>query len=237
MVLLTLCAVVASLLVTYLSFLVFHSPFNLIPYIVAVLVPLIVAPLVSFAVVSLLYEVNQAHLGMQKLAITDGLTKAFNRRHFFEVAQIELDRAVRYGTPISLLLIDADNFKAINDAYGHVCGDRVLQNISHSCMENIRQEDVFARYGGEEFILLMPQTHADGAIILAERIRSRIAEQVDFFDGKRILATVSIGVSTITSGTLEQLIEQADQALYQAKRLGKNRVVQGSSFADSNRTG
>jgi diguanylate cyclase (GGDEF)-like protein len=150
-----------------------------------------------------------------------------NRRSFLEKSQVELSRARRLHRPLTLVLMDIDHFKQINDAHGHPCGDQVLVEFSKVCTENIREFDVFARFGGEEFILLMPEADLDQAFQVSERLRLSVAERSIHCDEGNISITASLGIATLGGehDTLEQIIQRADQALYRAKQAGRNRSV------------
>jgi diguanylate cyclase (GGDEF)-like protein len=165
---------------------------------------------------------------VQQLATTDSLTQLFNRRHFYRVAEREFERALRYNRPLSLLILDVDLFKRVNDTYGHTIGDQVLQTIAARCQAALRDVDLVARYGGEEFIVLMPETTAADVPATAERLRRRIAEATFSADEHELSVTVSVGAASLDAGghglTLPGLIDRADQALYYAKRTGRNRV-------------
>ncbi|HEX2667457.1 MAG TPA: diguanylate cyclase [Gammaproteobacteria bacterium] len=164
---------------------------------------------------------------LENLATTDGLTRLYNRRHFMERAESEFERSHRYRRELSVFLIDADHFKAINDTHGHDAGDRVLRLLAATCRQGLRQLDVLGRYGGEELVVLLPETPAGLALETAERLRRSIEQlRVPALDGE-IHLSVSIGVATATSDTesVAALINQADRALYEAKRGGRNRVV------------
>jgi diguanylate cyclase (GGDEF)-like protein len=162
---------------------------------------------------------------VKSLAIRDGLTGLYNNRHFREVLghQVELSR--RYGWPLSLLFLDIDNFKSINDTWGHPEGDLVLKALADFVQSHVRLADVLCRYGGEEFVVLLPQTSWKQAYHMAERLREGIAATPISLSHGDIHITVSIGMSCLTphlSG--EDLVKAADAALYQAKQAGKNRV-------------
>lgn len=162
----------------------------------------------------------------QEKAIHDGLTGLYTHNFFQDYLEQEAKKAERYGTPLSLLMVDIDYFKKFNDTYGHPAGDRVLVNIARLLKETIREGDIAARYGGEEFILILPGTDDKGACLLAGRLREKV-QAFDFLKGKKkgVEITVSIGVTNYREGIhKEELIEQADQALYRAKREGRNRV-------------
>lgn len=157
----------------------------------------------------------------------DGLTRIHNRRAFDERLVEELRRHQRYGHHMSLLMLDIDHFKAINDRFGHVVGDHVLREVGRLLSETLRSTDFTARYGGEEFVVILPQTAEEPSRILAERLRGIIASASFVSDGQAFGVTVSIGVTTLLPGALikrKELVDKADKALYQAKRLGRNQV-------------
>jgi len=164
---------------------------------------------------------------VQHLAITDPLTELYNRRHFFELARREFYRARRYGTPMSMLMLDVDDLKLVNDTFGHQIGDQLVEFIGAQCRNQLRQVDIPSRYAGDEFIIALPETTLAGAIQVAQRIREQTSQGF-MADGQNLVpAAVSIGVSEMDSGcfSLETLINRADQALYSAKQAGKNQVV------------
>ncbi|MEF2144682.1 MAG: sensor domain-containing diguanylate cyclase [Desulfovibrionaceae bacterium] len=161
-----------------------------------------------------------------KLASTDHLTGANNRRHFMELARQEFSRRRRHAGNISLLLIDLDRFKSVNDSMGHAAGDAVLKNFTTRCLGILREEDSFGRLGGEEFAVLLPNTDLDGAVQVAERIRAVMAENPVRTTSGSVLTTVSVGVALAPSGMndVDELLALADKALYRAKQAGRNRV-------------
>ncbi len=163
----------------------------------------------------------------QRLAITDPLTGIFNRRYFFQVASIEFRRSLRHRTDLSVLMIDIDRFKRVNDTYGHQIGDVTLQKVAAACRSSIRDIDVLARYGGEEFIILLPDTDEVGAMRVAHRLHEAVSTHPVKANGHEISITVSIGVAVMENGiqNLDTLVGRADQALYRAKRAGRNRVA------------
>ncbi|BCB96673.1 diguanylate cyclase response regulator [Dissulfurispira thermophila] len=170
---------------------------------------------------------------LEKLLDRDYLTGLYNRRFFMERFLEEIAWSVRYKEPLSLMMLDIDFFKRINDTYGHGCGDEILKQISSALLSVLRAEDIVARYGGEEFIILLPNTSAEGAITAAEKLRATVQNRTfvckDSNNGDmRLSVTISIGV-TIYNGETElspdRLIGQADGALYSAKESGRNRVV------------
>jgi|GEM_PF-1707738 len=168
-------------------------------------------------------ELENLNKALSYQASIDGLTGIYNRQRFETLAKQEIEISKRYKRVLSLILIDADNFKSINDTHGHITGDKVLREIADLISSQLRDADVFARWGGEEFIILTPETDKDGAIELAEKLRRLIAIH-NFKIGETF--TCSFGVTQFeTDNNIEDLILQADTALYTAKRQGKNKVV------------
>jgi len=163
-------------------------------------------------------------------SIRDSLTGAYNHRHFQEVLQRELGRAERLGRPLTVLMLDIDDFKSINDRFGHPVGDAILQGIVAEIRNEVRGDmDLLARYGGDEFAVVLPETPPGEAVLVAERVRRRVDERLFRMpdSGQMLRATVSIGVATYPDDATEKmdLVEKADAALYRAKRGGKNAVV------------
>ncbi len=159
---------------------------------------------------------------MVQMAITDPLTGLFNRRHTLDRLEEEMERTIRFTTPLGLIMLDLDNLKAINDGYGHLAGDEVLRGIGASLRKSIRKYDIVGRYGGDEFLVVLPNTDLDTSLVLAERIRKAAADAS--LEG--ITASISVGVTSASSDdtTIEDLIRRADDALYAAKSQGKNHV-------------
>ena len=163
-------------------------------------------------------------------SVTDGLTGAYSHAYLQEILALELASARQQESPLSVLMMNLDNFKSINDTQGHLFGDRVLKEITETVQANIRAEDVLGRYGGEEFLVVMPGADAEVSAKIAERIRQSIARvSIGEENGNPGLrATVSIGIATYGGGGKPdpvRLVDQADRNLYAAKRSGKNRVV------------
>lgn len=167
----------------------------------------------------LLHKVNY-------MAITDALTGLYNRRRFHDVLTSEFERARRYTTPFSLVMLDIDHFKRVNDVFGHSAGDSVLKEVASILKNSIREIDTASRYGGEEFMAILPNTARENALVVAERIRLMIGQHA--FGGIERNITVSIGISGMPDAKIEseeKLIRCADFALYRAKQLGRNRTV------------
>ena len=228
----------SSVLVTFLSVLLSVFSAKLIAVLlpgssgrfnvtIAVVVPLFIAPLLSYVFMSMYFELEKVRAEVHALAITDELTHVFNRRNFVKLAEHELERAKRYRHHLSIIIFDIDDFKKVNDNYGHLCGDAVLQDLSLACHSILRQCDVFARFGGEEFILLLPETDEAGALHVANRLLQLIGDHAVEYEDVQIPITVSVGVTTNNPevDTLDDLLNRADRAMYQAKRMGKNRLV------------
>jgi diguanylate cyclase (GGDEF)-like protein len=166
------------------------------------------------------------HEEIYRMTIIDGLTGVFNKRYFLEALGRELARAQRYNRPLSILMFDIDHFKRVNDSYGHLAGDYVLQSLARVISTRARREEIFARYGGEEFCILLPETQKEGAMELAEQLRKRVASHTFVFEAEEIPVTVSIGVSTVVDENIpeNELIRRADEKLYLAKSEGRNCV-------------
>ena len=165
---------------------------------------------------------------LEELATTDSLTRLLNRRALLERLSVELDRARRFKQQLSLLMVDIDHFKSVNDQHGHLVGDGILREMGTLLTGGVRTVDVVARYGGEEFVLILPETAIDGAVVFAERLRERVAEhRFDLGIEPIFHLTCSVGVATFPSprvASTEDLFARADEALYRAKSGGRNQV-------------
>ena len=170
-------------------------------------------------------KINFMYKHTKHLSETDALTKLNNRRCFENCFDKEFARAKRYGNKLSIGIIDVDFFKKINDTYGHLCGDYILQEVAYNIVNNFRQTDFVFRYGGEEFTVILTETSAESAQIPFERLRKTIEEQVFRYNNKDIKVTISAGISSNTE--LQEawdMLDEADKALYKAKNNGRNRV-------------
>jgi diguanylate cyclase (GGDEF)-like protein len=162
---------------------------------------------------------------LKELAARDGMTGLWNRQEFLTLADVEWQRSHRYGRQLSLLMLDIDQFKSINDRYGHAAGDEVIMRIANVCTAQKRRSDIIGRLGGEEFVLLLPETSASDAHLVAERLRNIISHEIITVGVTEITTTISIGVSDAAHGaSTTEFVKQADVALYQAKNSGRNRV-------------
>lgn len=166
------------------------------------------------------------HDEIYRLTTMDGLTQIYNRRYFDEQLDREVSRSRRYERTLSLVMLDLDHFKEVNDTFGHLAGDSVLKQLASTVRTRIRREDVFARYGGEEFALLLPEISLGGARQLAEKVRKLVERQRFEFDKQVIPVTLSLGVATLAPHHREatELVRAADERLFEAKTEGRNRV-------------
>lgn len=167
-------------------------------------------------------ELMEANLKLKEMSITDGLTQLYNHKHSYYKLEEEITRANRYGNRLSIIMIDIDHFKAINDAYGHLIGDKTLVAVGQVIKNNLREIDHVGRYGGEEFMVILPQTGLGNAYTTAERIR-RAVESAWFEEGK-IKITISGGVVEFRDENALMLIGKADELLFKAKQTGRNTI-------------
>jgi two-component system cell cycle response regulator len=183
---------------------------------------------------SLQDQLHSTKAQLEKLSVTDGLTGLYNHRHFEERLREEFRRGHRYSDPVALIMLDLDHFKSINDRYGHPFGDRVLRGTAELISTSIRDPDICARYGGEEFALILPKAHLQGAITVAERIHREMGQKTYSVEGDpgqgkaaEVRVTVSQGIAFFPSKDVtspETLVKFADEALYRAKRDGRNAI-------------
>lgn len=173
-------------------------------------------------------QLEKDQAALEQMAIHDGLTGLYNHREFQRLLQAELERSQRYKHPLSLLMLDIDLFKRVNDSYGHQSGDIVLRTLADQMRNGIRKVDYAARYGGEEFVIILPEMTPSDALLVAERLRQSIAAQpITIEQGQVITITISIGVASFPddADSKDKLIAAADKALYAAKAAGRNRVL------------
>ena len=179
-----------------------------------------------FIIVQDVTELATYEQKMMEMNVRDGLTGIYNRRHFENRLSSECERHERYDRRLSMIMIDIDFFKKVNDTYGHQCGDYVLKSVSSGIAQAIRKTDCLARYGGEEFCCLLPETEIANASLLAESLRTQVEGMQLVYDSTPIKVTISLGVSELAQGdSAQQLLKNADEALYRAKSDGRNRVV------------
>jgi diguanylate cyclase (GGDEF)-like protein len=183
--------------------------------------------LVSFAATTTAALQNAIlHAEVKRLAVLDPLTGLYNRRAFFDLGQREVERFLRFNHPLSAVMIDLDNFKEVNDTFGHAAGDQILRSLAGRVRETIRETDVFGRYGGDEFILLLPDTDLEAAMHIAGRIHASFTDNPWVTDHGVVPVAASLGVARAGKQhrLLENLLADADQALYRAKMAGRSRV-------------
>ena len=176
-------------------------------------------------------DLDRANQSLAALATIDGLTQLANRRAVEDRLQLEFKRSMRYKHPFTCLLVDIDHFKAVNDGYGHLVGDKVLVEVAKAIQQSVRTTDLAGRYGGEEFIVLAPETPIASGLLVGERIRQAIARQTKESGGAGMPAvTASVGIASmeLQPKSESHLVEKADQALYRAKHEGRNRVILAS---------
>ncbi len=184
---------------------------------------LLLLGLIYYFMARLIKKLDEARRTIEQIAITDQLTEVFNRRHIMARFEEEFEKVKRLNKNVSCIMADIDNFKTINDSYGHQVGDHVLKVISHRIRNTVRAYDILGRYGGEEFLIIMPDTSLEDAGELAERIRTRVKEETV----NNATITLSLGVVCVEESdrSVDDIIRRADQNLYKAKKGGKDRVV------------
>ena len=175
----------------------------------------------------MLEKLKEGYERIERISITDALTGCYNYHYFQQIMDQEIVRANRYQHPVSLIILDLDHFKALNDKWGHMKGNEVLKTVSSVIANTIRQTDILVRYGGDEFIILLPETDLAGAVQEAERVRKEVQKRSVFvWDSTEVFQTISVGVSGFAKPPMEKaiLLEKADRALLRSKGQGKNRV-------------
>jgi len=201
---------------------------NIIHTIYALKVEFTVAAFIIPSVAGVLFGAMLAHIKilseqLSKIAYTDSLTHIYNRLHFAHFLDAEMDKVKRYGGTFSIIFFDLDHFKMVNDNFGHLVGDEVLEKVTSIVSTANRSADIFARYGGEEFIILTPETNLSGALIHAERLRNDI-EKTNFKTAGRVTSSFGVTEFIAESDTVDNLLDRVDKALYLAKDNGRNRV-------------
>lgn len=223
-VVLVLASVALSVLVTAVMMALFVGEVYTIAIVLSAAVPAVAAPPVLILLLRLVAQLRAAREELRRLSIVDSLSGAFNRRHFVALAEAEMARARRYGEPLSVLMLDLDDFKAINDRHGHVAGDQVIRAVSDTCRSAVRKNDLFARIGGDEFVVLLPHTDLARAVEGAERLRARIAAAPLFWEGEHLPLRASIGAAAFDPAMdrLDDLLAAADRVMRAAKRRAKD---------------
>jgi diguanylate cyclase (GGDEF)-like protein len=235
-ILLTLAAIGLSIAITFSLSQILDGGMGSDGLVIAFLAPAIISPILGLHTLLLIRDLDAAEQKLTIYAFTDELTQAYNRRYFMNYLEGELAQARKNGEPLSVAIMDLDNFKAINDSHGHLVGDAALRELSRLCKSCLRRTDVLARYGGDEFVFLFPKIDPDDARRCVERIFTHLSAAPLEIDGVAVRPLFSMGVAGLNAQTtglvakttsLDDLLRRADIALYQAKKDGGNRYVIG----------
>ena len=221
-------SIVASDLMTFvIAGLALPEPHYPVALSIATLMPLVIATPVSWVLIGLFHDLDNARSEALRLARTDLLTGALNRRRFVEIAERELARANLEERSVSLVLLDIDNFKRVNDRFGHRVGDDVIRLVAEVCSDGLRPSDHLGRWGGEEFVALLPGAAISEALVIAERLRRALSREHDLGADEMLSISASFGVASTDLGVraLDRLVALADQAMYSVKRNGKDSVL------------
>ena len=234
----TAISTLLSVAITFTIYKIFGKDVPYITFLIAIIAPLLIAPFISSYLIRVALELYIIETKLKKLTTHDELTGLYSRRNFFELAENYYSLAKRKDYVFTVVIMDLDHFKNINDTYGHLAGDQALKKIGSVLNKSMRSSDFIGRYGGEEFISLLPETSVDSALKFCEILHEKIKNTDINYEGKDIPITVSIGCTTYDPAKnkvqLDELIKQADEALYQAKHEGRNRTVQYASQPQQN---
>jgi diguanylate cyclase (GGDEF)-like protein len=223
----TILSVGSSMGITALILIISGIPIQKINMIIAVIAPLIITPVIIHVFLKMIYKIHALEQQMRELATKDSMTGLYSRKFFFDSASGLLYLALRNKQPLSVLYIDIDFFKKINDEFGHPCGDMVLSQFGSILLQNVRKSDLAGRIGGEEFCMVLPDTDASGAQIVAEKLRSLAASTIVTYETSSVQFTISIGIATLSQAyhsSPDKIFSVADKALYSAKQQGRNQV-------------
>lgn len=228
-VLITVFSIIVSVVISLIMLVFFGIEIVFMSMMISVVAPAIIAPVVTWYIVSLVISIHHLEEKMRQLATYDMLTGAMTRHAFLEAYESSYFYAQRNNLSLAFIYIDLDDFKTINDTFGHAGGDETLISLGGIVQDHKRKSDLFGRMGGEEFVLVLPGTDLEGAVSLADKLRCFAKNAVVKYESNDIQYTISIGISIFQASNqvdLEQLIRQADSALYRAKEQGKDCVVE-----------
>ena len=223
----TLISILLSVGITWAINAFLHGGLPRDGLVISILVPLVVAPVMSIQMLSLLRKLDETEQQLRVLSHTDELTQTFNRRYFMQYLEQEFRRAQRSEEKFCIAILDMDNFKQINDGWGHLAGDRVLREMTHIFSKHLRQADIFARYGGDEFIFLFPQTDRAQIQLWVDRICDLFADTSIQWESIPIKPLFSVGIAVFDPmmDNMDELLKRADEALYEAKHKGGNQFA------------
>jgi len=229
-ILVTIFSCITSVLITLVFLLSFFDEVQNITshLIVSILVPLILTPIISSVMFGMFFRLSELEIQMREAATYDSLTGLLNRRTFMEQGSYLFHLARREGFGLSVLLLDLDHFKSINDEFGHAGGDRVLESFGKVARQVSRKSDICGRLGGEEFAFILPNTSSEQAWTFADRLHKAVRKTIIMYDGSAIRFTLSIGIAAFAEGEVENIdrsLNLADKAMYQAKKNGKDQSV------------
>jgi len=223
----TLLATGASLMMTYFIAWSMGTAPTATGLVIGIVIPILIGLVFGFSTLNLVFHLYEVEDKLFELSTQDALTGVYNRRHFIQLAEREWERAKRYQEPFAIVLFDLDDFKDVNDTYGHLAGDQAMRVVSEICLSEARAVDTFARYGGDEYVYLVPNSTQVDLSAFLERVRIRLMNTPVRHDGQDISVSVSIGAAEYRPwmGEFDDLLMAADRALYQAKRDGGNQGV------------
>lgn len=224
---LTVISIVLSLGITWIIRALLGRPPRIEDLVIAVVAPLVIAPLMTVQILRLLLQLDETEQRLRILSYTDDLTQVYNRRYFMQYIDQEFKRAQRYGETFSIAILDLDNFKEINDTWGHLVGDEVLRALPDVFRAGVRKSDICARYGGDEFVFLFPKGDRQQSQAWASRLYETFAATALEIQSLQIRPLFSMGIAVFdsTMENFDEMLKRADEALYQAKALGGNRFV------------
>lgn len=229
----TLVSIVSSLFLTCLFVKILGGSLDVVIIITAIMVPAIIAPVVSWYFIILLSRIYQLKEDQRALATFDSLTGVLSRRPFLEKIESLVNTATKQSRAASIAYLDVDNFKSINETYGHDGGDAVLSSFGGLLVKTLRTTDLVGRLGGEEFVVALPDARQEDAQTILKRVRETVESQKIEYGNQTIRYTVSIGLTILDDNnrtSFKELITQADKALFQAKRSGKNKIISFESL-------